>query len=112
LGATALVILSNVPGLLASYTDPDSLVRHLPASALPAAESMAQGRMKRKVLAAGEALRLGVSRVILGDSRRSEPLRSALAGAGTVIGEPLTHVIDLPMAWSLPALESVEVPGA
>ncbi|MHB1319662.1 MAG: [LysW]-aminoadipate kinase [Anaerolineae bacterium] len=113
LGASALLILSNVPGLLACFPDESSLVRHLPASALPAAEAMAQGRMKRKIVAAGEAIRAGVERVILADSRRPEPLQAALAGAGTVLGEPLPERVDLPVnppaAWPLVELESVGI---
>ena len=40
-------------------------------------------------LAAREALATGVPTVILADSRRSEPIRAALAGRGTVIGDGL-----------------------
>lgn len=86
LGATALVILSNVPGLLASFPDESSLVRHVSPSQLDWAESMAQGRMKKKVLAAREAFAGGVAQVILADSRLTEPIRTALAGGGTWIG--------------------------
>lgn len=87
LAADALVILSNVPGLLADYPDESSLIPHIPASHLGAAESLAHGRMKKKLLAAREALDRNVRAVILADSRRSAPLRAALSGCGTVIGE-------------------------
>ena len=87
LGADALVILSNVPGLLADYPDESSLLRHVDPAHLGAVESLAQGRMKKKVLAAREALDRNVRSVILADSRRSRPIRAALAGEGTVIGE-------------------------
>ena len=43
--------------------------------------------MKKKVLAAREALERGVPTVILADSRRPQPVAAALAGEGTVIGE-------------------------
>jgi acetylglutamate/LysW-gamma-L-alpha-aminoadipate kinase len=85
LGAAALVILSNVPGLLADFPDKTSLVRHISPSQLDWAESLAQGRMKKKVLAAREALAGGVVQVILADSRVAEPVRNALAGGGTWI---------------------------
>ena len=49
LGAATLIILSNVPGLLAVFPDETSLVRHVLTTQLDAAEAMAQGRMKKKV---------------------------------------------------------------
>jgi len=87
LDADALVILSNVPGLLADYPDEESLLRHVDPAHLRAVEALAQGRMKKKVLAAREALERNVRAVILADSRRPAPIRAALAGEGTVIGE-------------------------
>lgn len=86
LNADALVILSNVPGLLADYPDENSLLRHVDPAHLGAVEVLAQGRMKKKVLAAREALERNVRAVILADSRRPTPIRAALAGEGTVIG--------------------------
>ena len=47
--------------------------------------AFAQGRMKKKVLGAAEAVRGGVRRVILGDARRARPVRRALEGRGTVV---------------------------
>lgn len=87
LAAPMLVILTNVPGLLAAYPDENSLVRHVPLSGLDAAEALAAGRMKKKVLAAREALGGGVRTVVLADSRRPDPVQAAFAGAGTVVGE-------------------------
>ena len=43
--------------------------------------------MKKKVLAAREALAGGVTQVILADSRLAEPIRTALAGGGTWISQ-------------------------
>jgi acetylglutamate/LysW-gamma-L-alpha-aminoadipate kinase len=86
LGAEALVILSNVPGLLRDVQDPASLVRRIPAAELEAvAEKYAQGRFKKKVLGASEALALGVPRVMLASANAPAPLAAALAGEGTVI---------------------------
>jgi len=87
LGASDLVILSNVPGLLASYPDEHTLVRHVPWDMLGVAELMAHGRMKKKLLAAREAWSAGVQRVILADARVPQPLQAALAGEGTVFGD-------------------------
>jgi acetylglutamate/LysW-gamma-L-alpha-aminoadipate kinase len=46
---------------------------------------VARGRMKKKVMGASEALAAGVQRCIFGDARIERPIRSALAGRGTVI---------------------------
>jgi len=82
LGAAALVILTNVPGLLAAPDDHGSLV---PAATIEEAESLAQGRMKKKAMAAREALEAGVARVIIASGCVERPVRRALAGGGTAI---------------------------
>ncbi len=86
LGADTLVILSNVPGLLANFPDEISLVRHVAPDRLDWAESLAAGRMKKKVLAAREALAANVPTIILADSRCPDPIRTALEGEGTWVG--------------------------
>ncbi len=87
LGADALLIFSNTPGLLADVNDETSLVRYIPFAGETDddALAMAQGRMKKKVLSAFEALRGGVGRVVFADGRVAEPIQKALAGEGTVI---------------------------
>jgi len=85
LKAATLVILSNVPGLLGRFPDESSLIRHIQPSGLERAIEIAGGRMKKKVLAAQEALEGGVTRIVLADSRRNNPIRAALEGEGTVI---------------------------
>lgn len=85
LRAEALLLLSNVPGLLARFPDPDSLIANVPASDVAAYLDVAQGRMKKKVLGAAEAVAGGVGRVVLGAAAGPEPVRAALAGRGTVI---------------------------
>jgi acetylglutamate/LysW-gamma-L-alpha-aminoadipate kinase len=86
LGAETLVVLSNVPGLLRDLQDPASLVRRIPAAELEGlAEKYAQGRFKKKMLGAAEALRLGVRRVVLASAGGPEPVEAALRGEGTVI---------------------------
>lgn len=82
LTADALIILSNVPGLLRDVNEPDSLISSFDAAELPRYEGFAQGRMKKKVMAAERAV---VERVILGDSRLAHPLDAALDSAGTHI---------------------------
>lgn len=86
LQAETLIILSNVPGLLRKVSDETSLIPSIPqARAQEYLDRYAQGRMKRKILGAIEALNDGVSQVILSDGRIPHPLQKALAGQGTVI---------------------------
>src|SRR5207245_3675582 len=60
--ADALLILTNVPGLLRDVDDPSSLVAE---TTLEEAERLAQGRMKKKILAAREALEAGIDEVVI-----------------------------------------------
>ena len=91
LRAEALVILSNVPGLLERFPDESTLIPHIPADRLEAFMAVAQDRMKKKVMGAREALAGGVPRVVFADGRASEPVQRALAGQGTVIGEEMAN---------------------
>ncbi|PWH17044.1 MAG: acetylglutamate kinase [Anaerolineae bacterium] len=85
LQAETLVLLTAVPGLMERFPDESTLIPHLPQSKLPAALEMAQGRMKKKILGAEEALQGGVGKVIIADGRVEKPISNALAGNGTVI---------------------------
>ncbi len=85
LKAETLVLLTAVPGLMEKFPDEGTLIRSLPQAKLPAALDMAQGRMKKKVLGAEEALRGGVGKVIIADGRVEKPISDALAGNGTLI---------------------------
>lgn len=85
LKAETLILLTAVPGLMKNFPDESTLIRQLPQSQLPAASEAAQGRMKKKVLGAEEALKGGVKRVIIADGRIKKPISNALAGNGTVI---------------------------
>ena len=85
LKAETLVLLTAVPGLMQNFPDESTLIRQLSQSQLSAAGEAAQGRMKKKVLGAEEALRSGVSRVIIADGRIQHPISNALRGNGTVI---------------------------
>jgi acetylglutamate/LysW-gamma-L-alpha-aminoadipate kinase len=86
LGAETLLLLSNVPGLLRAFPDEASLIGQIPRNELEAYLPFAEGRMKKKLLGAQEALAEGVGRVVLGDARKPGCVSAALAGAGTVIG--------------------------
>ncbi len=86
LEADSLVILTNVPGLLRDVDDEESLIDEIPETEAAAyLDRYAEGRMKRKVLGASEALAEGVGRVILADGRLENPVLTGLAGQGTVI---------------------------
>jgi len=85
LHADLLIILSNVPGLLADARNERSLIQRLAAHELMDYERQVTGGMRRKLMAAREAWRNGVPRVVLADGRVAHPLRAALAGGGTVI---------------------------
>lgn len=83
--AEALLLLSNVPGLLRSFPDEASLIREIPAGEVEAFMAFAHDRMKKKVLGAAEAVQGGVKRVVFGDARVRNPVSAALAGQGTVV---------------------------
>ncbi len=83
LGAVELVILSNVRGLYRAFPDEASFVPAVAMTDMPLALDWAQGRMKRKVLGAAEALESGVRRVVIADGRAENPIQHALNGVGT-----------------------------
>ncbi len=86
LKAETVVILSNVPGLLRDLSDETTLVSQVPVVHIHSyLERYAQGRMKKKLLGATEAVKDGVGQVILADGRVPQPLQQALAGQGTII---------------------------
>lgn len=83
--AEALVILSNVPGLLRDFPDEESLIREIPRARANDFMQFAEGRMKKKVMGAVEALEEGVQRVVFADGRIDAPIRQAVNGGGTQI---------------------------
>ena len=85
LGVDKLVILSNIPGLLRDLEDETSLIREIPLEEADVFMEFAQGRMKKKLLGAVEAVQQGVREVVFGDARLPDPISQALSGKGTVI---------------------------
>jgi acetylglutamate/LysW-gamma-L-alpha-aminoadipate kinase len=77
LRADTLAIMTNVPGLLRDPHDPTTLIRTIEADRFDEYMGYAQGRMRKKLLGAQEALRGGVQRVCIG----STSLLSVLDGA-------------------------------
>lgn len=85
LGARQLIILSNVPGLLRQFPDESTLIPHIRYGDLEQALSFAEGRMKKKVLGASEAIAGGVAQVVFADGRIAGCVQAAMAGRGTVV---------------------------
>ena len=87
--ADALVMLSNVPGLMKNFSIDSSneaeLVSEMDLAKLDDPYRHAEGRMKKKIMGAVEAVESGVKKVVLATANGEQPLRSALAGAGTHI---------------------------
>jgi acetylglutamate/LysW-gamma-L-alpha-aminoadipate kinase len=81
LQAETLAILTNVPGLLQDVEDRTSLIRTIPGAQLSGYMQYAQGRMRKKLLGAQEALLGGVVRVCIGNAA----LQDVLNGSGTTI---------------------------
>lgn len=86
-----LLIFSNTAGLLADVHDPSSTVPEIGLEQADVGLAVAQGRMKKKVLAAIDAVKRGVGEVILADANRPNAIEAALDGEGTHIRER-THV--------------------
>lgn len=85
LRAETLLLLSNVSGLLREPSDPTTVIPHVSRGEMDSALAVAQGRMRKKLVAAREALEGGVPRVVIASSRGSEPVGAALRGEGTVL---------------------------
>ncbi|HEY4687858.1 MAG TPA: [LysW]-aminoadipate kinase [Anaerolineae bacterium] len=83
--AERLIILSNVPGLMRNFPDESTLIPHIDKAKVEQSLEFAEGRMKKKVLGASEALALGVGQIVFADGRVECPVANALAGKGTVI---------------------------
>ena len=85
LNADTLLLLTAVPGLMREFPDEGTLIKEITTAGLEKSIEYAQGRMKKKVLGASEALANGVKQVIIADGRVENPISNALAGNGTVI---------------------------
>lgn len=85
LKAETLVLLTAVPGLMRNFPDESTVMPQLTQGQLPEALEAAQGRMKKKILGAQEALQGGVRRVVIADGRIENPITKAMEGRGTVI---------------------------
>ncbi|MBI3521844.1 MAG: [LysW]-aminoadipate kinase [Chloroflexi bacterium] len=73
--ADALLILTNVPGLLRDVNDPSSIVAE---TTVAEAETLAHGRMKKKILAAREAIEGGVDEVVIRSAQGDPAIRTVI----------------------------------
>jgi [amino group carrier protein]-L-2-aminoadipate 6-kinase len=94
LGADTLIFFSDTPGLLADKDDESTLISEIDGSSPETALEAAAGRMKVKVEAAVGAIERGVGRVQFADARIEHPVRSALAGEGTVVKKQASVVVS------------------
>ena len=85
LGADQLLLLTGAPGVLADPDEPTSVQTTVLISPTSAPDPSATGGMALKLIAAREALTCGVATVRIADGRIPEPVRRALAGAGTTV---------------------------
>jgi acetylglutamate/LysW-gamma-L-alpha-aminoadipate kinase len=83
--ADTLILLTNKPGLLKDVEDPSSIIRSVSRNNIDDAMDIAEGRMKKKILAAREAIEGGVGMVVVSSANVEGPLTRALKGEGTVI---------------------------
>src|SRR5438477_3952232 len=81
LQADTLVIMTNVPGLLADPGDNATLIRTIPAERIADFAEYAHGRMRKKLLGSHQAIQGGVPRVCIG----SISLLEVRNGVGTTI---------------------------
>jgi acetylglutamate/LysW-gamma-L-alpha-aminoadipate kinase len=81
-----LLLLTDVPGILEEPEDRSTLVREVDDPAeWDHLQSLAEGGMGRKVMAAGEALECGAAEVVVADAKLDRPVMTALEGDGTHI---------------------------
>ncbi|MEQ4304359.1 acetylglutamate kinase [Plantactinospora sp. B6F1] len=84
LRASALVLLTGAPGVLADAADESTLRRVVPVGAGPPPPGATDG-MAVKLLAARSAVEAGIPSVQIADARVPAPVTAALAGAGSRI---------------------------
>ena len=81
LGAQKLILFTDVEGYFRNF--PNDLVQRATSAEIPLFQKGASAGMKRKLVAAGEALAGGVPEVIMCSGTAEKPASSALAGGGT-----------------------------
>ncbi|PSP91874.1 acetylglutamate kinase [Halobacteriales archaeon QS_4_66_20] len=88
-----LVLLTDVPGILADPDDPATLFETVETAAeWEEVEAAAAGFMARKLMAAEEALTGGAAEVVVADANAEAPVTAALEGSGTHIQQGALEV--------------------
>lgn len=85
LKADKILFLFESIGLLKKFPDEKTRIKKISKDKLGEYINYAQGRMKKKILAATSALSSGVSTVYFGDGRIKKPVTHCLKGTGTII---------------------------
>lgn len=80
-----LVVLFSAPGLLKNPKDESSLIIKINKNKLDDYSNFCQGRMKKKLMGAKEAILAGVKEIYWGDARIKNPIINVLKGKGTII---------------------------
>jgi len=80
-----MIVLFEAPGLLKKFGDESSVIKKVDKTKLDECFTYTQGRMKKKLLGAKEAFRLGLKKLYWSDGRIKNPIFKALKGEGTVI---------------------------
>lgn len=83
LKANVLVFLIEAPGILKDINDGESLITTVTKENLDQILSIAQGRMKRKILECIKLIDSGIEKIIIADGRIKNPVSKALEGGGT-----------------------------
>lgn len=83
--ADALILLTGANGLYRAFPDPETRIGEATLSDYDELERCAEGRMKRKVLSARDAIQGGVPEVMIGAASVDRPVYAALQGAGTTL---------------------------
>lgn len=86
LNAKYLFLFTAVKGLMRKFPDETTWIPELKLNEIDQGIAFAEGRMKKKVLGAKEALAGGVGMVAIGDGRVPNPIQNALDGNATWIG--------------------------
>ncbi len=107
LHAETLVLMTNVSGLLTDKDNPTTRISNIPANQLDDYMHYAQGRMRKKLLGAQEALNGGVSRVCIGQGS----LLEVLNGSGTTISVTKRDMLAVGTDLSRPSGLSVSQQG-
>lgn len=80
-----MVVLFEASGLLKKFGDESTLIKTVDKNKLDEYLIYTQGRMKKKLLGAKEAFRLGLKKMCWSDGRIKNPVTNALKGRGTII---------------------------